>query len=116
MAASYGGPRRARVYCRPGPLSIPPEVPEPRRRQLRIAHRVPDAFVAKVSLERACIGAFIRELVAASMAEHVGMGLERQLGLLASALHQPIEAIGRERAAALAGEHKRSGRVPAQLA
>src|SRR5262249_51701662 len=75
--------------------SILPEILEPFRRQLGVAHRVLDVLVAEVVLQRARIDTLIRELVSAGMAQHVRMDRERHLGGLAEALDQLLKAIRR---------------------
>ena len=49
------------------------------------------------------------------MPQHVGMHLEQQLGLLASALDHPVKAIGGEWPAPFTGEHESPGRSLVEL-
>ena len=51
--------------------SVAPEIFEPVRRQLGVAHRVLDVLVAEVGLHRPRVCALVGELVAAGMAQHV---------------------------------------------
>ena len=98
------------------PVSLPPEVLEPRRRQLAVAHRVLDRAMAQPILQRPCIMPCIRQSVAASMPEHVAVNRESEAGTLANALYQPIDRVGRERAARLGREDGAAVReLPAQL-
>jgi hypothetical protein len=49
--------------------------------------------------------------------EHVAVNLEREAGALTDALYKPIEGVGRERPAALGGEHIPAvGILPVKLA
>ena len=50
-----------------------PEVLEPVRRKLRVAHSVRDVLVAQVLLDRPRVVTIVRKLVAACVAEHVRM-------------------------------------------
>jgi hypothetical protein len=88
-------------------LSVPPEILEPRRRQLRVAHGVRDVAVAQPILQRPRIVAGVCERVAAGVAEHVGVDREGHLGARADSLDQPVHVCRREGAAALGREHER---------
>ena len=57
------------------------------RAHRRVANRVADAPVAGVMLQPLRIHASIGQSIAASMAQHVGMNLERQSGFDASPLN-----------------------------
>ena len=57
-------------------MLILPEVPKSGGRQLGVAHRVLEIFVAKVRLQRPGIVTGIGERIAASVAKHVGMSLD----------------------------------------
>ena len=57
-------------------VPLPPEVLEPVRRQLGVAHGVLDIFVAQIGLQRPRIVALVGQREAAGMAQHVRMGLE----------------------------------------
>jgi hypothetical protein len=58
--------------------ALPPEVLKAIRRQLRIAHSVPDVFVTEIGLKGTGVVAFIGQREAAGMAEHVRVSLELQ--------------------------------------
>ena len=61
--------------------------------------------------------ASVRQCVAASMPEHVGVNLEVEAGALTNALDQAINCIGRERAVPLRREDEAAvGELPAKLA
>jgi hypothetical protein len=81
-----------------------PEILEPRRRQFRIAHRVLDVLVAEVSLQRPRVVALIGQRVTACVPEHVGVRLEPELRLSASAFDHPGKASGCERGSSFRGE------------
>jgi len=57
-------------------------------------------------LNGARIMAGIRQCVAAAVAQHVGVHREIKANALANAFNQPINGVGRKRAAALGCEHK----------
>ena len=44
--------------------------------------------------------------VAACVPQHMGVNIEAEAGALTDALYKSIDSVGRERAAALGGEHK----------
>jgi hypothetical protein len=69
----------ARLY-RTNRLS--PEVLEPVRRQLRVAHRVLDIFVAEPRLQCPGVVAGISQRVAAAVPQHVRVDWERHFGPL----------------------------------
>ena len=48
-------------------MSLPPEVLEPRRRQLRVANRMLDIAMPEVGLHRSCVVPSIGERVPASV-------------------------------------------------
>jgi hypothetical protein len=58
----------------------PPEVLEAGRRQFGIAHRVLDVAVPKVGLQCPRVMSPVGERVATGVPEHVGVGLEPELG------------------------------------
>jgi len=87
-------------------LPLAPEVLEPIRRKLGVANRVLDVLVSQVSLQGSGIVALVGQREAAGMPQHVRMSLTTELGGLASTLHRPGKASGRERRATLGGEHK----------
>src|SRR5215510_11497702 len=75
--------------------------------KLGIAHGVPDVLVAEVGLDRPGIGPVIGKLVAAGMAQHVGMHLEAELCLIAQPLDHLLKAIDRKWGYALGHEKVR---------
>ena len=56
-----------------GPLVLSPEILEPARRQLSIAHGVLDIPVPEVGLERPRVVALVGQRKATGVAQHVGM-------------------------------------------
>ena len=64
-----------------------------------------DVAVTKVSLKRSRVVALIGERVAAGVPQHVGMGLEGQLGCDTRPLDHPSEASRREWRTTLGREH-----------
>ena len=56
--------------------SSAPEILEPRRTELGVAHRVLDVLVAHPGLDRPCVMTGIRQGVAASVPEHMGVDRE----------------------------------------
>src|SRR6516225_6024629 len=62
--------------------SLSPEVLEPVRGQLGVAHRVLDVFVAEPRLQRPGVVAGIGERVAAAVPQHVRVDRERHFGPL----------------------------------
>src|SRR5215831_6026847 len=99
------GERRGSGGQRPRHLS--PEVLEPIRRQLGIAHGVLNVLVPEPGLQRPRVVAGIGQGVAAGVAQHVREDGEGHAGAPAEALKQRAEALGRHWAAALTGEHMR---------
>ena len=72
--------------------------------------------MAEPVLQRPRIMPCIRQSVAAGMPEHVAVNREGKAGTLANALDQPINGVGRERAAPLGREDEATvGKLPAQL-
>jgi hypothetical protein len=84
--------------------SLPPKIHEPRRRQLGVPDGVLDVAVAKVSLQRPGIVTFVGQRITASMAQHMRVRLESQLGLDPGSLDHASEPGRRERRAPLRGE------------
>src|SRR5262245_50862698 len=84
-----------------------PEVLEPVRRQLSVAHRVLDVLVPEICLQRARVVASIGELEPAGMAKHVWVDREGHASTLADAPEQGIEALGRHRSTSLGREYMR---------
>jgi hypothetical protein len=66
--------------CGLRPASILKKFPEPLRRQRDIARRILDVAMTQIRLDRARVVAVVGELVAAGMAEHVGMCLDAHIG------------------------------------
>src|SRR6516225_6280384 len=85
-----------------------PEVSEPIRGQLGIAHRVLNIPMPKPSLERPRVVAIVRELVAASVAQHVRMDRKGHSGTFAQARDQRVEAFGCHRRSALGHKYIRA--------
>ena len=61
-------------------LALPPKPLEPRRIGRRIAHGVLNVPVAQIVLNQSRVRALIRKGEAASVAEHVRMGGQGQVG------------------------------------
>jgi hypothetical protein len=57
-----------------------PEVLEPMRCQLGVAHRMLDVLVTEVRLQRACVVARVRQGIAAAVSQHVWMYRKLHLG------------------------------------
>ncbi len=62
--------------------------------------------MTKPILNSARVVARIRQRVAAAVAKHVGMNLERKAGALAYSFDKPVNSVRRERAATLRSEYK----------
>ena len=92
------------IALRRGPLS--PEIPKTCWRQFRVAHRVLDIPVPKVSLQGSSIMPFVGQCVAAGMAQHVRVGLEAQPCLSPSSPDHAGETCGAKRRPALRREHE----------
>ena len=80
------------VKCQISFWSIPEKFLEPLRSQGSVACCILDIPVTEVRLDRPRIVAVIGELVAAGMAQHVGVGFDAQVGVGACALHHAREA------------------------
>src|SRR5215475_8895744 len=89
----------------PSPL-FPPEVLEPRRRQLGVPHRMLDGPMTEPILNGPGVVAGVRQCVAAAVAQHVGVHREIEAGAFAKALYLPIDGVRGERSAAFSGEDK----------
>ena len=73
--------------------------------------------MAKPVLDSSGVVAGVGQRVAAGIAQHVRVDRKGEACAGINALDQPVDGVGRERAAALGGEHKRRiGELPAQLA
>ena len=70
-----------------------------------VPNRVLDIFVSEIMLDCAGVVAIVGELVAAGMAQHVRMNLEREAGLDAQPCDHPTEAADGECRAAFGHEH-----------
>src|SRR5262245_16514225 len=81
-----------------------PEVLEPRRGKLGVAHCVADRLMAQIRLQGPRIDPIIGELEAGGVTQHVRMDREAQPCSLACALHQPQETCSAEGRPALADE------------
>ena len=66
-----------------------------------------DVAMAEICLQGARVGALIAKLKAAGMTEHVGVGLETELGRVALPGHHLAPARRSEGRAALGREHER---------
>ena len=84
-----------------GPLlGSAPEVPEPTRRQLGVAHGMLDVAMPEPCLQGARIVAGVRQGQAARVPEHVRVDRKRHPSALAEALDERVKALGRHRAPA----------------
>jgi hypothetical protein len=72
------------------PLTSAPQVLKPTWRQLGISDHRLNAAVAEIGLQRSGIGALVCQRIAGRMSEHARMALERQFGLNAGPLDEPI--------------------------
>jgi hypothetical protein len=102
-AQGFDGPLPA-VGVRP---LAAPEVLEPLRAHLGVAHRVLNVLVTQIGLQRPRIVALVGESIAAGVPQHVGMGLEAKARLNARPLHQARKASRGEWRAAFGREHER---------
>src|SRR5580704_12504664 len=91
----------SKLLVDPPNIRSAPEVFEPVRRQLGVAHGMLDILVAEIGLQSPRIVALVGQREAAGVTQHVGMGLEAELGGLASTLHKPGKARRGEGRAAL---------------
>lgn len=73
-----------------------PKIPEPRWRQLCISDGVLNVFVAEIGLQRPRVMPVDREFVLTGMPEHVGVRLERKLGLDPCPLDRSSDTSGAE--------------------
>src|SRR6476646_932804 len=64
------------MLCIGRPPHSAPKVLKPIGRQLSVAHRVLDVFVAQIGLQRPRVMALVSQGEAAGMAQHMRMGLE----------------------------------------
>jgi hypothetical protein len=77
---SNGGTRVRLSFVVARAASISKKPLEPLGRQGGIARRVLNVAMPKVRLDRTRVVPIVRQLVAAGMAEHVGMRLDAQIG------------------------------------
>jgi hypothetical protein len=87
--------------------ALSPEILEPIRRQLGVAHRVLDVLVPKIGLQRARVVTGIGKRITTRMPQHVRMDREGHPGALPDPMDQRVEALWRHRPAALGREHVR---------
>ena len=64
-----------------------------------------DVSVSEIMLDRAGVAAIVGEFIAAGMAQHVGMNLERETSLDAQPCDHPTKAADGECPAAFGQEH-----------
>src|SRR2546425_1907083 len=84
-----------------------PEVLEPMRCQLGVAHSVLDVLVTEVGLQCASVVASVGQGVTARVPQHVRVNREGHSRTLPYAPHQRVEALRRHRPTALGREHVR---------
>ena len=72
--------------------SVAKEFLKPLRRQGSIACRILNVAVTEISLDRTCVVAIIGQLVAAGVAEHVGMRLDPEISRDGCPLNHAREA------------------------
>jgi hypothetical protein len=85
--------------------SIPPKSLETIRRQRGVGDRVLDVSVSEIMLDCAGVASIVGEFIAAGMAQHVGVNLEREAGLDAQPCDHPTKAADGERRTTLGQEH-----------
>ena len=88
-----------------GALSFSPEIPKPRRRQFRIAHRVLDIPMPEISLQGSGVVSLIGKRLTAGVAQHVRMGLEQD-ALISRPVDHPGKSCGAKRRPAFQHEHE----------
>src|SRR5262249_48449277 len=88
------GPSSRRTLSR---TVLSPEILEPIRRQLRVAHRVLDILVPKPCLQGPRVMSGISQGIAAGVAQHMRKDGEGHTGAPAEALEQRAEALSRHR-------------------
>jgi hypothetical protein len=98
-------PERHYVVTPPRGRSIPPKSLETIRRQRGVGNRVLDILMPKVVLDCAGVASIVGEFIAAGMAQHVGVNLEREAGLDAQPCDHPTKAADGECRAAFGHEH-----------
>jgi hypothetical protein len=77
--------------------SISKKLLEPLRRQRRVARRILNVAMPEVGLDRPRVVAVVGELIAAGVAEHVGVNFDTEASLEARALDHAREAGGTQR-------------------
>ncbi len=89
-----------------GPHSTP-EILKAPRRELGVPHGRLNAAMAEIGLQRARVGALVRQGKAGAVPQHVRVDLEGQLGLDTCTFDQFGKSRGRERCLPLGHKHKR---------
>jgi hypothetical protein len=113
MTAGSGAPSPFWLASRGPARSVPPKRLEPIRRQRRVAGRILEITMPQVSLQGPRIDAVIRKLVAAGVAQHMGVRFDAEIRHDGCPLDHAREARRRERRAALRREYEgRLGRCP----
>ena len=79
--------------------SVSPEITKPLGSQFRVAHRVLNMAMPEILLDGAGIDAFVREVKATGMAQHMGMDRKGELRVQASAQKNMADGASAERAA-----------------
>src|SRR5262245_53584278 len=96
------------------PALGPPEILEPRRRQLRVPDGVLNVLMAEISLQRPRVVPPVGQCVTAGVPKHVRVGLEGKFRLDPCPLHHAGEPGGAEGGSAL--RRKYEGRLGLLLA
>src|SRR5450631_4388617 len=86
--------------------STAPEVPEPCRRQLRVAHGVLNILMAEVGLKCPRVVALGSQCKTAGVPQHMWMHLEPEVSLSTRALYHAGKASGGEGSTAFRSEHE----------
>lgn len=102
------------VACSTSDTSLSPKLLEPARRKLGVPNGMLNVLVAEIGWQRPRVVTVIRQLIAASVAQHVRVRLETKPGLYARPLNHAGEACGGERRPALRREDE--GRLRLLLA
>jgi hypothetical protein len=83
-----GAQRRRPDPVQEGHRSSTPEILKAPRGELGVPHDGLNAAMAEIGLQRARVGAFVRQRKASAVPQHVRMDLERQLGLYVCAFDE----------------------------
>ena len=94
-------------------MSLAPEVLEPVRRQLGVAHRVLDVLVPEPCLQRPGVVAGVGPRVAATVAQHVRMDREWHLRPRCDPAKQCMKSLRRHGASTFGHERMRGDRLAA---